>query len=50
MAALSTNSSRRVAESTHEGLLSEERGAHSSISAIDDVVQTVRTGRALPPN
>jgi pimeloyl-ACP methyl ester carboxylesterase len=50
MAALSANSSHRVAESTHDGLLSEEGGARSSISAIDDVVQAVRTGAALPPN
>ena len=48
MAALSTSSSHRVAESTHEGLLSEERGAGSSIRAIDDVVQAVRTGAPLP--
>jgi pimeloyl-ACP methyl ester carboxylesterase len=50
MAALSTNSSHRVAESTHEGLLSEESGAGSSTRAIEDVVQAVRTGAPLPPN
>ncbi|MCW2742401.1 MAG: alpha/beta hydrolase fold protein [Blastococcus sp.] len=50
LAALSTNSSHRVAASTHEGLLSDERGAGSSTRAIDDVVRTVRTGAPLPAN
>jgi hypothetical protein len=48
MAALSTVSSHRVADSTHQGLMEEERGADSSIRAIADVVTTVRTGTALP--
>jgi pimeloyl-ACP methyl ester carboxylesterase len=50
MAALSTSSSHRVAESSHEGLLSEEGGAGLSVRAIVDVVQNVRTGTALPQN
>jgi pimeloyl-ACP methyl ester carboxylesterase len=50
MAALSTSSSHRVAESSHDGLLGEERGAGLSVRAIDDVVQVVRTGAPLPPN
>ena len=50
MAALSTTSSHRIADATHVALLDEERGAGISAHAIDDVVQTVRTGAALPPN
>jgi hypothetical protein len=49
MAALSTNSSHRDADATHEGLLGEERGADISARAIDDdVVQAARTGASLP--
>ena len=50
MAALSTNSSHRIADATHAALLDEERGAAHSAHAIDDVVQAVRTGAPLPPN
>jgi pimeloyl-ACP methyl ester carboxylesterase len=50
MAALSRTSSHRVAETSHAGLLVEERGAGISERAIDDVVATVRTGTALPPD
>jgi pimeloyl-ACP methyl ester carboxylesterase len=49
MAALSTNSSHRFADATHSGLLDEERGAEMSARAIDDVVQSVRTGLQPPP-
>jgi pimeloyl-ACP methyl ester carboxylesterase len=50
MAALSTNSGHRVADSTHVALLDEQRGAEVSAQAIDDVVQAIRTGSPLPAN
>jgi hypothetical protein len=49
MAGLSTNSSHRNAEATHAGLLDDERGAATSVQAIDDDVQAVRGGTTLPP-
>jgi pimeloyl-ACP methyl ester carboxylesterase len=48
MAALSSISSHRVAESAHVGLLDEEGGAAISADAINDVVQAARTGAPLP--
>jgi pimeloyl-ACP methyl ester carboxylesterase len=48
MAALSTDSSHRVADVAHSGLLDEERGAQQSSRAIADVVTAVRTGNPLP--
>jgi pimeloyl-ACP methyl ester carboxylesterase len=50
MAALSSSSSHRVAESTHLALLDDERGAAVSTRAIDDVVQAVRAEGRLPSN
>jgi pimeloyl-ACP methyl ester carboxylesterase len=50
MAAVSTDSSHRVADTTHAGLLGEQRGADISTHAIDDVVQSLRTATALPAN
>jgi pimeloyl-ACP methyl ester carboxylesterase len=47
MAALSTNTSHRVADATHAGLLEEEQGAEQSARAIDDVVLAARTGSPL---
>jgi hypothetical protein len=49
MAALSTNSSRRAADTTHGGLLDEEHGADLSARAIDDVVRAARSGTNRPP-
>ena len=48
MAELSTNSSHRQTDAPHAGLLDEEDGAATSVHAIDDVVQAVRTGTNLP--
>jgi hypothetical protein len=50
MAELSTNSSHREADATHAGLMDEERGAATSVRAVDDVVQAVRSGSPLPPD
>jgi hypothetical protein len=50
MAALSTTSSHRTADVTHVALVDEAHGAAISAHAIDDVVQTLRTGAPLPPN
>ncbi|SFP67535.1 Pimeloyl-ACP methyl ester carboxylesterase [Geodermatophilus dictyosporus] len=47
MAALSTNSSHRPADAGHGALLDEERGAASSVQAVQDVVQAVRAGTPL---
>jgi pimeloyl-ACP methyl ester carboxylesterase len=48
MAGLSTNSIHREADASHGGLMDDERGADTSAQAIDDVVQAIRTGTALP--
>jgi pimeloyl-ACP methyl ester carboxylesterase len=48
MAALSSNSSHRHADAAHGALLDEERGATSSVHAVQDVVQAVRAGTPLP--
>jgi pimeloyl-ACP methyl ester carboxylesterase len=50
MATLSANSSHRHADATHAALLDEERGAASSVQAIDDVVRAVRAGTPLLPH
>jgi pimeloyl-ACP methyl ester carboxylesterase len=47
MAALSTDTSHRMADATHAGLLDEEQGAEQSARAIGDVVDAVRTGSPL---
>jgi pimeloyl-ACP methyl ester carboxylesterase len=49
LAALSTNSSHRVVDSTHSGLLDNERASDASSLAITDVVSAVRTHNPLPP-
>lgn len=48
MAALATNSAHRQADAGHGALLGEERGAASSVQAVEDVVQAVRAGTPLP--
>jgi pimeloyl-ACP methyl ester carboxylesterase len=47
MAALSSNSSHRLADATHAGLLDQEHGAEQSARAIDDVIHATRTGSLL---
>jgi pimeloyl-ACP methyl ester carboxylesterase len=47
MAALSTNSSHLTADSTHAGLLADERDAGMSVDAIHDVVESLLTGSPL---
>jgi hypothetical protein len=42
MATLSTNSSHRVVPYTHDGLVTDQTAAQSSIGAIRDVVHAVR--------
>ena len=49
LAALSSNSSHRVVDSTHSGLLDNERASDGSSRAITDVVRAVRTHNPLPP-
>ncbi|MFN2504698.1 MAG: alpha/beta fold hydrolase [Acidimicrobiales bacterium] len=48
MAALSTNSSHRVAPATHVSLLTDKSDSSYSVGAIGDVVRSVRTGSPLP--
>jgi pimeloyl-ACP methyl ester carboxylesterase len=43
LAALSTNSQHRVADSTHQGLIEDAVSYQASVEAIFDVVQSVRT-------
>jgi pimeloyl-ACP methyl ester carboxylesterase len=47
MAALSTNSSHWVADTTHVGLLDDAAGSSDSVRAINAVVTAVRTGAPL---
>src|SRR5205085_962359 len=44
MAALSTNSTHSVADTTHVGLLDDKDGSAHSVRAITTVVAAVRTG------
>ncbi len=48
MATLSSNRRHSVADTTHAGLTTDKVGAASSARAIEDVVQSVRTGSPLP--
>jgi pimeloyl-ACP methyl ester carboxylesterase len=48
MAALSTDTSHRVTDTTHAALLSGEHGAETSARAVADVVRAARTGAPLP--
>jgi len=48
LADLSSNSSHRVIDTTHAGLLNAERASVAAALAITDVVTAVRTGRPLP--
>ena len=48
LAALSTNSSHRVADTSHVGVLMSTAGAEVSVRAITDIVRAVRTGHAVP--
>src|SRR5918994_2539277 len=47
LAALSTNSTHWVADTTHVGLLDDAAGATDSVRAITAVVTAVRTGTPL---
>ena len=49
MAALSTNSTHWVADTTHVGLLDDAAGSIDSVRAITEVVTSVRTGSPLAP-
>jgi hypothetical protein len=50
MAALSTNSSHRLADSTHVAMLDGQRESAISARAVHHVVQAVRSGAPLPSN
>jgi pimeloyl-ACP methyl ester carboxylesterase len=47
LAALSTNSQHRVADATHQGLIEASESYTSSVQAIDDVIQAIRTDRSV---
>ncbi len=49
LAELSTDSERRVVETTHEGVIDDEQGSEPSAQAIADVVYSVRTGAPIVP-
>jgi pimeloyl-ACP methyl ester carboxylesterase len=43
LAALSSNHTRRVVDSTHTGLLEDQHGSAAAVSAINDVIDAIRT-------
>ena len=47
LAQLSTNSSHRVADTTHVGVLMSASGSEVSVHAITDVVRAIRSGDPL---
>jgi pimeloyl-ACP methyl ester carboxylesterase len=47
LASLSSNSQHRVADATHAGLVDDDKTYTSSVQAIADVVQSVRTGQPV---
>ena len=47
LAALSTNTTHRVVDSSHIGMLEDQPPAQASATAIEDVVDAVRTGTAV---
>jgi len=47
LAALSSNSQHRVVDTTHEGVVDDETSYTASVQAINDVVQSVRTGQPV---
>jgi hypothetical protein len=49
LATLSSNSQHRIADATHVGLLDDEGDSGISVQAIDDVVQSIRTGTPVIP-
>lgn len=48
LAALSSDSRLRVADSSHAGLVDDVRASEVSVDAISDVVRALRTGQPLP--
>jgi len=44
LAGLSTNTSHRQATATHVGLLEDPHDAKTTVGAVDDVIDAVRTG------
>jgi pimeloyl-ACP methyl ester carboxylesterase len=49
LAALSSNSQHRVADASHVGVLDDEGASGISAQAINDVVQSIRTGSPVTP-
>jgi pimeloyl-ACP methyl ester carboxylesterase len=49
LATLSSNSHHRIAEASHVGVLDDERASGISAQAINDVVQSIRTGAPVTP-
>jgi pimeloyl-ACP methyl ester carboxylesterase len=47
LAALSTNSQQRIVDATHDGLVDDDRTSGSSMQAILDVIESVRTGQPV---
>jgi hypothetical protein len=47
LAALSTNSSHRIVDTTHVGVLVTTAGSDNSIRAITDVITAIRSGDHL---
>jgi pimeloyl-ACP methyl ester carboxylesterase len=49
LAALSANSSHRLADATHASLLADRNASAVAVRAVEDVVESVRTGTPLRP-
>jgi pimeloyl-ACP methyl ester carboxylesterase len=47
LAALSTNSQHRIVDATHAGLVDDATNSTSSVQAIVDVIQSIRTGQPV---
>jgi len=47
IAALSTNSQHRVVDATHQGVVDDKVKSEESVQAIDDVVDSIRSGDAV---
>ena len=48
LVSLSTNSQHRIVDATHAGLVDDAESSTSSAQAINDVIQSIRTGQPVP--
>ncbi len=48
LAALSTNSQHRIVDATHAGLVDDPTSSTSSVQAVADLIESIRTGQPVP--